>query len=68
MRVQRVNLNIPRNKNYHKPFIYNEALDFMKKAKVGGVISNEGVRMDGVPISFLKLLNKAKIYFNLINR
>lgn len=40
----------------------------MKKAKVGGVISNEGVRMDGVPISFLKLLNKAKIYFNLISK
>lgn len=68
MRIQRVSLNIPRNKNFHKPFIYNEALDFMKEAKVGGIISNDGVRIDGVPVQLLKLLNKAKIYFNLIKK
>lgn len=68
MRVQRVNINIPRNKNFHKPFIYNESLDFMRKAKVGGIISNDGIKLNDVPVQLLKLLNKAKIYFNLINK
>lgn len=68
MKINRVDINLPRKGNYHKPFFYNDALDFMKTAKVGGTISNDGVKMSGVPVNLLKLLNQAKIYFNKVKK
>lgn len=63
MKIQRININIPRNRNNH-PYLYNQALALMNKAKVGGVISNDGIKINGIEVKFLEILNKAKIYFH----
>lgn len=69
MKVQRVNINIPNNQlNKHKQYLYNNVMDFVKEARLGGVFSNEGIKLDNVPEPMLKLLEEAKIFFEKLKK
>jgi len=68
MKVQRIDINIPRNKNQHVQYLYNKALDLMNTAKVGGTISNEGIKVNGLPETFTKWLKEAQIFFEQIKK
>ena len=43
-------------------------MDFVKEARVGGVFSNEGIKLDNVPEPMLKLLEEAKIFFEKLKK
>lgn len=67
MRIQRIDINIPNNHlNKHKQYLYNNVMDFVNEVKIGGVFSNQGIKLNQVPEHALKLLQDAKIFFERI--
>ena len=67
MKVQTVNINIPNNHlNKHKQYLYNNVMDFVSEVKVGGVFSNQGIKLDNVPETAFKILQDAKIFFEKV--
>ena len=61
--VNRINILIPANINQHKKFLYNEVLDFAQREKLGGVYSNEYIKINTMPENLLEVLKKLKIKF-----
>lgn len=67
MRIQRIDVNIPNNHlNKHKKYLYNEVTTFVQETKVGALFSNQGIKINQVPETALKILEDAKIFFEKI--
>ena len=64
MRVNRVDIIIPRKLNTHKEYLNNELLSFVRTQKVGGLFTNDFVQLNSVPENLLKILENLKIVFN----
>ena len=63
MKVNRINILIPANINQHKKLLYNEVLDLAQKNNVGGEYTNEYIKLNSMPETLIKVLNKLKIKF-----
>lgn len=63
MKVNRINILIPSEKNTHRKYLYNECLDLMNKYKFGGVFGIDSISMVSMPESVLEELKKLKINF-----
>ena len=59
--VNRINVLISTHANKHKTYLYNEMLDLMKKYKVGGIINNDYIKLNGVPETIKDDLKKLDI-------
>lgn len=68
MKIERINLLINPKQNIHKKYLYNEVLDLMNKAKVGGEFTNNHIKINGLPDTFLKFLKEAKIIFERVKK
>lgn len=63
MKIQRINILIQANENKHRKYLYNECLDLMNKNRFGGEFRNESIKLSGMPINLLKVLEDLKIKF-----
>ena len=65
MKVNRVNIVIPRVMNPHKPYLNNEIMEFVRRVKVGGLYTNDRIELNLIPENELELLKQQDIKFNL---
>ena len=65
MQVERVNVTINPQNNKNIKYLYNYALDFTNKCKVGGEFTNSHIKLNGVPKQFLHFLEELGIKFSI---
>ena len=63
MKINRISLLIPTQKNKHVKYLYNHCLDLMNKYKFGGEFRNDVIKMSLATESILKELKDLKINF-----
>lgn len=63
MKIERVNIVIPRALNPHKPNLNNEVMEFVRRVKVGGLYTNDRIELNLVPKDTLDILKNGDIKF-----
>ena len=63
MKINRISVLIPVQKNRHVKYLCNHCLDLMNKYKFGGEFRNDVIKMSLAPESILKELKDLKINF-----
>lgn len=66
MKVNRINVEISRLANKHRPYLYNEMFSLAKEHQIQGTFGNDYINLNSMPESLLKVLEELKIKFRRI--
>ena len=63
MKVNRINVEISRLANKHRPYLYNEMFSLAKEHQIQGEFGNDFISLRSMPENLLKVLEDLKIKF-----
>ena len=63
MKIERVNIVIPRDMNKHIKYLNNEVMDIHSHIRTGGVYKMDRIELNGVPEDILVLFNNKNIKY-----
>ena len=63
MKIERVNIVIPRELNRHKPNLNNEVMEIHSHVRIGGVYKMDKIELNGVPEDILVMFNNKNIKY-----
>lgn len=68
MKVNRVDIMIPRESNTHIQYLNNQVMEYVSRVKVGGLYTNDFIELKQVPTKDLRPLRKLGIIFEKIKK
>ena len=66
MKIERVNIVIPRDINKHIKYLNNEVMDIAARIKVGGLYTNDRIELKQIINNDLRLFRNRNIRFEVI--
>lgn len=63
MKINRINVEISRLANKHRPYLYNEMFNLAKEHQIQGEFGNDFISLKLMPENLLKVLEDLKIKF-----
>lgn len=68
MKINRIDIKIPRANNTHIPYLNNQIMEFVSRVKVGGTYANDFIELRQVPSNNLRQLKKQGINYEKIKK